>query len=92
MPNREHSNGLIRAAEALDTNILPGSDYHSSFSSPLQVELDQACLRFCTTLLDRRLLGPIYDSVIVGFLAVQGIDVKKNRSARLRAIRPIYRL
>jgi hypothetical protein len=44
----------------------------------LQAELDQACLHFCIALLDYRLLGPIYDSVIVGLLAVQGIDVKKN--------------
>ncbi|KAL5344188.1 hypothetical protein ACLOAV_010850 [Pseudogymnoascus australis] len=34
----------------------------------------RACLQFCITLLDHRLLGRIYDSVVLGFLAVLGID------------------
>jgi hypothetical protein len=37
-------------------------------------KLDEACLLFCITLLDHALLGNIYDSVIVGFLAVLGIN------------------
>ncbi|KFZ23250.1 hypothetical protein V502_02271, partial [Pseudogymnoascus sp. VKM F-4520 (FW-2644)] len=44
----------------------------------LCIDRHAACLRFCIALLDHRLMGPIYDSVIVGFLAIQGIDVKKN--------------
>src|SRR5436190_2328083 len=39
-----------------------------------QSALDHACLRFCIALLDQRLMGDLYDSVIVGFLAVLGID------------------
>jgi hypothetical protein len=39
-----------------------------------QLALDQVCLRFCIALLDHRLMGDLYDSVIVGFLAVLGID------------------
>ncbi|PVH75569.1 hypothetical protein DL98DRAFT_427295, partial [Cadophora sp. DSE1049] len=35
-------------------------------------------LRFYIILLDYRLLGPIYNSIIVSFFAVQGINVKKN--------------
>jgi hypothetical protein len=69
----------LRAAEALDGSKLTlASDCHDSFLEPLQVELDQACLRFCIVLLDHRLIGPIDDNIIVGFLAIQGIDVKKN--------------
>lgn len=33
-------------------------------------EIDRACLLLCIALLDRRLHGNIYDSVVVGFLAV----------------------
>lgn len=39
-----------------------------------QQTLDSACLRFCIALLDHCLMGDIFDSVIVGFLAVLGID------------------
>jgi hypothetical protein len=71
---------LTRAIEALDNSIplVAGPNYHSSFLKPLQEELDQACLRFCITLLDHCLNGPIYDSVVVGFLAVLGINTKVN--------------
>jgi hypothetical protein len=66
---------LTRAIEALDNSmpLIAGLD-HSSFFKPLQAELDQACLRFCITLLDHCLTGPIYDSVVVGLLAVLGIN------------------
>jgi hypothetical protein len=69
---------LVRAAEAFNGNLLLESDCKEGLSKSLQAELDQACLSFCITLLDHSLLGPIYDSAIVGFLAVQGIDVKRN--------------
>jgi hypothetical protein len=36
--------------------------------------LDQACLQLCIVLLDHRLMGNLYDSIVVGFLAVLGID------------------
>ncbi len=36
-------------------------------------ELDEACLLLCIVLLDHLLHGNIYDSVIVGFLAVLGV-------------------
>jgi hypothetical protein len=70
---------LVAAARALSVNPAAGSDYRRGASEQqLQAELDQACLRFCITLLDHRLLGPIYDSIVIGFLAVQGIDVQNN--------------
>src|SRR5438045_878406 len=39
-----------------------------------QLALDHACLQFCIALLDHHLMGDLYDSIIVGFLAVLGID------------------
>lgn len=70
---------LVAAAQALSVNPAAGPDYRRGASEQqLQAELDQACLCFCITLLDHRLLGPIYVSVVVGFLAVEGIDVQNN--------------
>jgi hypothetical protein len=37
-------------------------------------EIDRACLLLCIALLDQPLFGNIYDSVVVGFLAVLGIN------------------
>lgn len=39
-------------------------------------EVDRACLLLCIALLDHQLRGNIYDSVVVGFLAVLGINAK----------------
>ena len=70
---------LVAAAQALSVNLPAGSNYRRGASEQqLQAELDQACLCFCITLLDHRLLSPVYDSIVVGFLAVQGIDVQNN--------------
>jgi hypothetical protein len=46
----------------------------SSVEGSYYGKLDEACLLFCITLLDHALLGNIYDSVIVGFLVVLGIN------------------
>ncbi|KFZ07677.1 hypothetical protein V502_09852, partial [Pseudogymnoascus sp. VKM F-4520 (FW-2644)] len=40
----------------------------------LYQSLDQACLQFCITLLDHCLMGKIYDSIVLGFIAVLGIN------------------
>ncbi|KAF4637121.1 hypothetical protein G7Y89_g978 [Cudoniella acicularis] len=40
----------------------------------LYQSLDQACLQFCITLLDHCLIGKIYDSIVLGFIAVLGIN------------------
>jgi hypothetical protein len=37
-------------------------------------EIDRACLLLCIALLDQPLFGNIYDSVVIGFLAVLGIN------------------
>jgi hypothetical protein len=44
----------------------------------LQHKLDLACLQLYITLLDHRLMGDIFDSVIIGFLAVLGINATKE--------------
>jgi hypothetical protein len=41
-------------------------------------KLDSACLQLCIALLDHALYGDIYDSILVGFLAVLGIRVSDN--------------
>lgn len=43
-----------------------------------QRTLDSICLRFCITLLDHRLMGDIFDSVAIGFLAVLRIDTGRS--------------
>lgn len=40
----------------------------------LRTTLDQACLQFYITLLDHHLVGRIYDSAVLGFVAVLGIN------------------
>ncbi|KFY89491.1 hypothetical protein V500_05648 [Pseudogymnoascus sp. VKM F-4518 (FW-2643)] len=40
----------------------------------LYQSLDQACLQFCITLLDHCLMGKIYDSIVLGFIAVLSIN------------------
>jgi len=44
----------------------------------IQNSLDRACLLFCVSLVDHTLRGDLFESVVVGFLAVSGIDVKKR--------------
>lgn len=39
---------------------------------------DRACLELCISLLDQRLMGNIYESIFVGFLAVLGINSAKD--------------
>ena len=41
-------------------------------------KLDEACLDLCIALLDHDLRGDIYESVVLGFLAVLGIDTGKG--------------
>jgi hypothetical protein len=41
-------------------------------------KLDHACLLFCVSLIDHTLKGDLFESVVVGFLAVSGIDAKKQ--------------
>jgi hypothetical protein len=65
---------VLQAAAELDvkqksTNLKnPNPDWYQ--------ELDRACLSLCIALLDHSLRGNIYDSIVVGFLAVLGINAK----------------
>jgi hypothetical protein len=60
---------------ALDQVVQAASAYVQQCEAlMLQSALDLACLQFCIALLDQRLMGDIYDSVVVGFLAVLGVD------------------
>lgn len=43
-----------------------------------QLALDRACLLFCVSLIDHTLKGDLFESVVVGLLAVEGIDVEKR--------------
>ncbi|GAB7336620.1 hypothetical protein MBLNU13_g10315t1 [Cladosporium sp. NU13] len=45
----------------------------------MEVELDNICLDFCIALHDHDLKGDLYESAVLGYLAVMGID---NNSAR----------
>ena len=56
-----------------------------SRSARLQA-LDAACLQLCIELLDHRLIRNIFDSIVIGFLAMAGID--QNAKGFLEA--PVY--
>lgn len=43
-----------------------------------QGSLDRACLLFCISIVDHVLKGDLFESVVVGFLAVTGIDAGKG--------------
>jgi hypothetical protein len=63
---------LDQVAQAAHTFVREQQQQQEMLASKLA--LDLACLRFCIALLDHRLMGDLYNSVIVGFLAVLGID------------------
>jgi hypothetical protein len=50
----------------------------STPSHPAYQQLDQACLTLSIALLDHTLKGDLYESTLVGFLAVLGVDAEKK--------------
>jgi hypothetical protein len=46
--------------------------------SDLVARLDCVCLQFCISLLDHTLKGDLFESTIVGFLAVLAVDPEKK--------------
>jgi hypothetical protein len=64
---------------ALDQVVLAAQSYIRDAAQINTEQLDRACLLFCVSLLDHRLRGNIYDSVVVGFLAVLGINTQDDR-------------
>jgi hypothetical protein len=53
------------------------SDVHVQ-QKEAQGQLDQACLQFSIAILDHTITGDLFDSVLVGFLAVLGVNVEKQ--------------
>lgn len=50
----------------------------SMLRKDVQFQLDRACLLFCISLLGHTLKGDLFASVVVGFLAVLGVDPEKK--------------
>jgi hypothetical protein len=61
---------VVQAATELEEQAQRGKSDYS--------KLDEACLLLCISLLDHLLHSNIYDSVIVGFLAVLGINKEED--------------
>lgn len=53
-----------------------------------QRTLDSACLRFCIALFDHRLMGDIFDSVIISLFAILGIDTAREGFQEATAYTP----
>lgn len=47
-------------------------------SAAVQDQLDNACLILSITLLDHPLKGDLFESTVIGFLAVLGVDVERQ--------------
>jgi hypothetical protein len=62
-----------RQTASLDSLIALSSKQVANPSLPMQ-SLDRACLEFCVSLFNHRLASDTFESAIVGFLAVLGID------------------
>jgi hypothetical protein len=69
------SNARICADQAAE----PAADEDEEHIRDCQKQLDKTTLLFCISLLDHRLRGNIYDSLVVGFFAILGINAKDNR-------------
>lgn len=52
--------------------------YPRAEEKELQAAMDRACLLFCISLLDHTLKGDLFESTLIGFLAVLGINSKKQ--------------
>ncbi|KAF7623635.1 hypothetical protein AFLA_007362 [Aspergillus flavus NRRL3357] len=65
-----------RQMEAAAKQLL--SETEESGSLPLQQALDRACLDFSIALLGHSLKGDLFESTVVGFLAVLGVDAAKQ--------------
>ncbi|EAW15379.1 uncharacterized protein NFIA_047040 [Aspergillus fischeri NRRL 181] len=61
-------------AETLGPPVLPAPPALSSQEKKAQDQLDQACLALSIALLDHTLKGDLFESTLVAFLAVLGVD------------------
>ncbi|KAF7184836.1 hypothetical protein CNMCM7691_006835 [Aspergillus felis] len=62
------------SAEPLGPPVLPASPSLSPWEEKAQNQLDQACLALSIALLDHTLKGDLFESTLVAFLAVLGVD------------------
>lgn len=72
MRSEENDGTWLRHANADHVNN------NGASGSVAKAHLDRLCLAFCISLLDHDLRGDLFESVIVGFLAVMGIDKGKD--------------
>lgn len=72
---------LITAGEAvrlLESTAVIGESLDADAKHGPIAKLDRTCLSFCISLLDHRLTGDIYESVVVGFMAALAIRPEKE--------------
>lgn len=63
----------------LRADVRPGGDGRAAGArEPSTAAVDRRCLDLCIALLDHDLKGDLFESVVVGFLAVLGIDLAKG--------------
>ncbi|KAK3679563.1 hypothetical protein LTR37_021409, partial [Vermiconidia calcicola] len=71
---------VTRAEELLRLSVsdLDRGDEATALLQGATNSLDSSCLELCMSLLDHDLKGDLFESIIIGFLAVLGIDVEKG--------------
>jgi hypothetical protein len=69
-----HCDRMLTSAERLPNDEGASPDHVRETTACL----DQGCLAFCIYLLDHYLKACLFESTIVGFLAVLGIDERKG--------------
>jgi hypothetical protein len=55
-----------------------GGSFRVGRTKDIAASLDRICLQFCISLLDHTLKGDIFESTVVGFLAVLAVDPEKK--------------
>jgi hypothetical protein len=68
---------LVAAASPLSAHVDTGGVEEEAISCA-QERLRRCCLEFCISLLDHQLRGNIYDSLVVSFIAIKGINGTDN--------------
>lgn len=70
----------VMLAEQQQHHVLPTGSLQcrSEDVAHAEEELDRECLVFCISLLDHTLKGDLFESAVVGFLAVLGVDNEKS--------------
>lgn len=71
-----HSECVAAIDEAFRSSHPPAPTPHAP--APTSIELQQACLQLYIALLDHKLKGKVTDSIVVGFLAANGINKERT--------------